>query len=62
MTERLRSAYEIAWLLRQVESPETVVGWFIGVNPELDDRPPALEIADRPAAVMQAARAFLVNG
>jgi hypothetical protein len=39
-----------------------VVGWFIGVNPELDDRPPALEIADRPAAVMQAARAFLVNG
>lgn len=60
--ERLRHAYQIAEVLVHVESAQTVRAWFIGMNPELDDHPPALVIADAPARVMQAARAFLAHG
>jgi hypothetical protein len=62
-TERhLRSAFQIAMLLAQVESPETVRAWFMGMNPQLDDRAPALMVVKEPASVMQAARAFLAGG
>ncbi|MGH2560018.1 MAG: XRE family transcriptional regulator [Thermomicrobiales bacterium] len=60
--ERLRNAYQVAKLLEASESPETVRAWFIGMNPELGDHPPALVIAEEPVRVLQAARAFLAHG
>ena len=59
---RLRNAYQVAQIVVQTESPETVRAWFIGMNPELDDQPPALVIADDPLRVLQAARIFVANG
>ena len=59
---RLRHAHQIANLLAQVETPQTVRAWFIGMNPELDDHPPALAIAEEPTRVLQVARAFLNHG
>lgn len=59
---RLRQAYQVAQLLLQAESAETVRGWFAGMNPDLDDRPPAIVLADEPGRVLQAARAFLADG
>lgn len=59
---RLRDAFQVAELLMQVESRDTVRAWFMGMNPELDDRAPALAVADDPASVMRAARAFLAGG
>jgi hypothetical protein len=62
-TERtLRAAYQVARLLRQAESEQTVQSWFMGMNPHLDDRAPALVIGQDPRSVLQAARALLVNG
>jgi hypothetical protein len=60
--DRLRHAYQVAALLAEDESPETVRAWFVGMNPDLDDHPPALVIAEEPTRVMQAARAFLAHG
>jgi hypothetical protein len=59
---RIRAAYEVASLLRQTESAQTVQIWFMGMNPDLNDRPPALAIADDPSGVLDAARAFLAHG
>lgn len=59
---RLRHAYHVARLLREVESAETTSAWFVGMNPQLDDRAPALVLAEAPERVLQAARAFLVGG
>lgn len=62
---RLRNAFQIATLLESATSPQTVRSWFMGMNPYLDDRAPALVLADEPDAaprVMQAARAFLAHG
>src|SRR5438876_11264358 len=59
---RLRQAYQVAQLLLQVESAETVRAWFAGMNPDLDDRAPAAVLAEEPARVLQAARAFLAHG
>lgn len=60
--QRLRAAFSVALLLMQVESRETVRAWFMGMNPQLDDRAPALAIAEEPVRVLQAARAFLAGG
>ena len=38
------------------------VAWFIGMNPDLDDRAPALMLAEEPQEVLLAARNFLANG
>src|SRR5262245_7022291 len=35
-----------ARLLLQTEAPSTIRAWFSGMNPELDDRAPALVLAD----------------
>lgn len=59
---RLRHAFQAAQLLLQVESAETVRAWFVGLNPELDDHPPAEVLADDPAGVLRAARVFLAHG
>lgn len=60
--ERLRDAFRVATVLAKTESTQTVRAWFIGMNPELDDHPPALVIADDPTRVMRAARAFVAHG
>jgi hypothetical protein len=62
VVQRLRDVYQVAEFLMQGESRQTVQGWFMGMNPQLDDRAPALVIATNPAEVMQAARAFLAGG
>jgi hypothetical protein len=59
--QRLRNAFHVTQLLLQHESAETVRAWFVGMNPGLDDRSPALALADHPEEVLQAARAFLTH-
>jgi hypothetical protein len=60
--QRLRAALQVSELLLQYESPQTVRAWFSGMNPHLDDRAPALVIAEGGAVdAMQAARAFLAG-
>ena len=58
----LNVAYQVSKLLEPYETPETVQAWFVGMNPVLGDRAPALVVADDPDAVMQAARAFVAYG
>ncbi|MFN8635983.1 MAG: XRE family transcriptional regulator [Chloroflexota bacterium] len=60
--QHLRDAYYVMRLLLQVETPATVRAWFIGMNPELDDRSPALALGEDAARVLQAARTFLAHG
>jgi len=61
--QRLRTAYEIAQLLLGVDSPQTVRAWFIGLNPQLGDVPPAEAIrAGQLHEALAAARAFAVVG
>jgi len=61
--KRLRTAYEIAQLLTQFDSPRIVQSWFIGLNPQLDDTSPAEAIHDgRLKEAMYAARAFVAGG
>jgi hypothetical protein len=60
--QRLRAAFQIAELLLQAEAPQTVRAWFVGMNPFLDDRSPALVIAEGDSIrAIQAARAFLAG-
>jgi len=59
---RLKTVYQIALLLERGESRQTAQSWFVGLNPLLDDRSPAMVLADRPERgpdVMKAARAYL---
>jgi hypothetical protein len=59
---RLRAAFQIVQLLLQRESSETVRAWFVGMNPDLGDRAPALVLAEDPQRVLLAARSFLAGG
>ena len=57
--QRMRTAYEIAQLLLGDDSPRTVRAWFIGLNPQLGDVPPAEAIREgRLQDAIAAARAF----
>lgn len=59
---RLRAAYQIAWLLLDHDSAETVRAWFIGMNPQLDYEAPATAIReDRHRLAMVAAEAFVAG-
>ena len=61
--QRLRAAYEIAQMLLQYDSAQTVKAWFIGMNPQLDDTSPAEAIHDgNLKESLAAARAFIVGG
>ena len=61
--ERIRTAYEIAQLLVQFDSPRIVKAWFIGLNPQLDDVSPAETIREgRLKEAKAAARAFVAGG
>jgi len=63
---RVRTAFEIAAMLLQVDAPEVVRAWFISLNPQLGDSTP-VEIIHRGEMddlkeVMRAARAFATGG
>jgi hypothetical protein len=61
--QRLRTAYEIARMLLDGGSAEAVRSWFIGLDPLLDDVPPAEAIRDgRLRESLVAARTFLSGG
>ncbi|MEJ7654162.1 MAG: XRE family transcriptional regulator [Chloroflexia bacterium] len=61
--KRLRAAYEIAQLLTQYDSPQTVRAWFIGMNPQLNDISPAEAIHEgRLKEALSAARAYVADG
>ena len=61
--KRLKTAYEIAQLLTQFDSPQVVQSWFIGLNPQLDDISPAEAIHEgKLKEAMYAARAFVAGG
>lgn len=61
--QRLRTAYEIALLLLEHDSPQTVRAWFIGLNPQLGDVSPAEAIHDgRLQDALAAARTFVYAG
>lgn len=60
--QRLRHAFRIARLLAQTEQPQTVRAWFMGMNPQLEDRAPALMVAEDPDRVLKAARSLLAGG
>jgi hypothetical protein len=61
--QRLRTAYEIALLLLEHDSPQTVRAWFIGLNPQLGDVSPAEAIHEgRLADALAAARTFVFAG
>lgn len=60
---RLRGAFQIVQLLIETDSRHVVRAWFIGMNPQLEDRSPAEVIADGDVrAAMAAARAFTTGG
>jgi len=59
--ERLRNAFRVVILLREGgETERTVRSWFTGMNPHLDDRAPAQVISEDPAAVLAAAKDFVL--
>jgi hypothetical protein len=61
--QRLRTAYEIALLLRVFDSPRVIKAWFIGLNPQLGDESPADSIREgRLQEALAAARAFVTGG
>jgi hypothetical protein len=54
-------------MVADADGPRVAQAWFQGLNPQLDDRPPArvLRVGDLERdgqAVLGAARAFLVGG
>ena len=64
---RLRHAYHVAALLAERDSRSVVQAWFQGMNPQLDDMPPAQllregQVEDAAQAVLAAARAFAAAG
>ena len=63
---RLRLALQIAVMLADADQPPVVQAWFMGLNPELDDRSPARllrdgELDEVGPAVLAAARAFVAG-
>ena len=60
---RLRDAYHVFRLLLTQESPHTVRAWFVGLNPQLDDRSPAEALREgQDRDVLVAAKSFLAGG
>ena len=60
---RLRTAFEIAAMLMQVDAPEVVRAWFISLNPQLGDVTPVEVLHDgQLKEALTAARAFATGG
>lgn len=64
---RLRLALRVAMLISKHDSKEIAQAWFMGLNPQLNDRSPARllregDIDDVGPEIISAARAFVVGG
>lgn len=60
---RLGIAYHVFRLLQTQEGQHTVRAWFLGLNPQLDDRSPATALREgKFREVVLAAEAFLAGG
>jgi hypothetical protein len=57
--DRLQSAHHVLRILRRHEDVVTTRAWFRGMNPDLEDKSPALTLRENPQAVLAAARAFV---
>lgn len=65
--ERLRFAYQVAWLIAHHDSPAVARAWLQGLNPQLDDRSAARLLRDGDLEevgplILAAARAFIAGG
>jgi len=65
--ERLRLAYQVAWLIAQHDGASAARSWFQGLNPQLDDRSAARllregELDEVGPQILSAARAFVSGG
>ncbi|MDP4015219.1 MAG: hypothetical protein U0990_04950 [Candidatus Nanopelagicales bacterium] len=61
--QRIRTAYQIFDLLKPMEASPTIRAWFMGMNPQMEDRSPAEAIAEGELReALAAARAFLAGG
>lgn len=58
----LKAALAIAQDLLMLESKSTVQAWFVGINPMLEDRAPALVVRSDPDSVRDAAQHFAAYG
>lgn len=58
----LRTAVAIAAELLKVEAKSTVQAWFVGQNPMLNDRAPALIVRSDPDSVWAAAKHVVASG
>jgi hypothetical protein len=64
---RLRLAYQVAATLNESDNAPVIQAWFIGLNPELEDRSPAKmlregSIDQNGPHVLDAARAYVASG
>jgi hypothetical protein len=64
---RLRLALRVAMLISKHDSKEIAQAWFMGLNPQLNDRSPARllregHVDDVGPEIISAARAFVVGG
>jgi len=58
--KRLRAADQVVELLLLVEGPDSIPGWFLGMNPALDDESPADVLHDgRFSDAMNAAASYV---
>ncbi len=61
--KRLRVAFQVFQLLQAEDDAHTVRAWFIGLNPQLDDRAPADVIRDGSHQdVWVAAQSYVAGG
>ena len=63
----LRTAYHVAKLISTRHKPQVVQSWFMGLNPDLEDRAAATILRDGDIeavgpVVLRAARAFIAGG
>ena len=64
---RLRLAFQVAGLLAERDDARVIQSWFQGMNPQLDDVPPARllregQVDEAAQLVLAAARAFAAAG
>lgn len=61
--ERLREIFYIFRLLQTAEDVHTVRAWFVGLNPQLNDRSPATALHEGDTRdVVVAAKSFIAGG
>ena len=64
---RLRTAFQVAWLIARHDNAAVACAWFQGLNPQLDDRSAARllregELDEVGPLILSAARAFVSGG